>query len=196
MTISTHRRMTLQEYLNYDDGTDTRYELVNGVLVKMGAESALNISIAFFLAMTFAQLGIPPYRIGNKHLIEVSSSAVTAREPDLTVHSEASYEAVISEKQSLLRYDKPVPLLVVEVVSPGEPGEPNYDRDYVEKRREYAQRGIPEYWLIDPLRQLVLVLTLEGDSYREQRFTEQEAISSPTFPQLNLTAERVLNAGR
>ncbi|NJN49181.1 MAG: hypothetical protein HC805_04565 [Alkalinema sp. RL_2_19] len=42
----------------------------------------------------------------------------------------------------------PVPQLVVEVVSPGEPGEKNYDRDYVEKRCEYAARGIAEYWIV------------------------------------------------
>jgi hypothetical protein len=28
---SIHPRMTLEEFLNYDDGTDVRYELVNGV---------------------------------------------------------------------------------------------------------------------------------------------------------------------
>ncbi|HAA32609.1 MAG TPA: hypothetical protein DCE56_38985, partial [Cyanobacteria bacterium UBA8553] len=35
MTI-TSQKMTLEEYLNYDDGTDTRYELVNGELVDLG----------------------------------------------------------------------------------------------------------------------------------------------------------------
>lgn len=32
MTSTIPRRMTLEEYLNYDDGTETRYELVNGIL--------------------------------------------------------------------------------------------------------------------------------------------------------------------
>lgn len=192
----TNRRMTFEEYLNYDDGTNTRYELVDGRLVEMGAETALNISIVFFLAIAFAQQGIPPYRIGNKHLIAVSSAKVTARDPDLTVHSEASYNAVITAKQSLLAFDRPAPLLVVEVVSPGKPGESNYDRDSIEKRREYAERGIPEYWLINPERQVVLVLTLQGQTYQEQRFTGQTAIISPTFPNLNLTADRLLQAGR
>ena len=39
MTIATNQRLTLEEYLSYDDGTDTRHELVDGVLVAMGAES-------------------------------------------------------------------------------------------------------------------------------------------------------------
>jgi Uma2 family endonuclease len=192
----TNRRMTFEEYLSYDDDTNTRYELVDGVLVEMGAETALNISIAFFLAIAFAQQGIPPYRIGNKHLIAVSSTKVTARDPDLTIHSEASYNAVITEKQSFLGFDKPSPLLVVEVVSPGKPGESNYDRDYIEKRKEYAARGIAEYWLIDPDRQVVLILTLQGQSYQEKHFTGQTEIVSPTFPNLKLTADLILKAGR
>lgn len=41
--------MTLEEYLNYDDGTDTRYELVNGELITMPTESDLKGRIATFL---------------------------------------------------------------------------------------------------------------------------------------------------
>ncbi|MDY7012078.1 MAG: Uma2 family endonuclease [Cyanobacteriota bacterium] len=196
MAIATDRPITLQEYLNYDDGTDTRYELVDGVLVEMGAESTLNTQIALFLVATFLQMGIPYYRLGIKQKIAVSSGKATAREPDLIVHSEASVKAIEGLKQALLYPEMPAPILVVEVVSPGEPGEKNYNRDYVEKRREYAERGICEYWLIDPQRQVVLVLTLQGRSYQEQRFTGKTAISSPTFPSLNLTAEQILKAGR
>jgi len=49
MTISTDRRMTFVEYLDYDDGTGTHYELVDGTLVEMGAENDLNILIATLL---------------------------------------------------------------------------------------------------------------------------------------------------
>jgi Uma2 family endonuclease len=35
MTIATTKKMTLAEYVTYDDGTDTRYELVDGELSKM-----------------------------------------------------------------------------------------------------------------------------------------------------------------
>lgn len=37
MAIATQKKMTLEEYLAYTDGTDHRYELVDGVLVEMGA---------------------------------------------------------------------------------------------------------------------------------------------------------------
>ena len=55
MTVATDLRMTLKEYLDYDDGTDTRYELVDGILVEMGAESPLNPAIAMFLVFAFAR---------------------------------------------------------------------------------------------------------------------------------------------
>ena len=42
------QRMTLKEFLIYNDGTDARYELWNGTLIEMGAESRINIQIAIF----------------------------------------------------------------------------------------------------------------------------------------------------
>ncbi len=52
------------------------------------------------------------------------------------------------------------PDLVMEVVSP----EYRY-LDLETKRREYAQAGIPEYWIVDPAEAQITVLTLEGDHY-------------------------------
>ena len=45
MTVAKNRLMTLEEYLDYDDGTDTQYELVDGILVEMTAEADINIVI-------------------------------------------------------------------------------------------------------------------------------------------------------
>ena len=39
----------MEEYLVYDNGTDTRYELVDGELVEMPPESHQNCDIARFL---------------------------------------------------------------------------------------------------------------------------------------------------
>ena len=50
--------------------------------------------------------------------------------------------------------------LVMEVVSPDDSGQ-----DLVTKRREYAQAGIPEYWIVDPTQRSTTVLTLDGQSY-------------------------------
>ena len=50
MTIATSK-MTFEEFLNYDDGTDALYELENGKLIAMPSESDLNQRIASFNAM-------------------------------------------------------------------------------------------------------------------------------------------------
>ena len=45
--------------------------------------------------------------------------------------------------------------LVLEVVSPDKP-----ERDLVEKRQEYAEAGIPEYWIVNPFDETITVLML------------------------------------
>lgn len=50
--------------------------------------------------------------------------------------------------------------LVVEVVSPD-----GATRDVEEKPRDYAEAGIPEYWIVDPREERITVLTLHGTGY-------------------------------
>jgi Uma2 family endonuclease len=195
MTVATSRRMSLEEYLTYDDGTETRYELVDGVLVEMGAESTANTWIASFLFATFLGMGVPYYRLGSKQKIQVDSEYVSARDPDFIVHSDDSALAIKGRKEACLFLHEPNPLITIEVVSPGEPGTLNYDRDYEHKPDEYAARGISEMWLIDPARKVVVVLTLANGAYQEATFTGNQTIQSPTFPSLTLTAIEVLTAG-
>jgi Uma2 family endonuclease len=49
MTVAS-LRMTFEEFLDYDDGTDTLHELENRELIAMPAESEINRRIAMFLS--------------------------------------------------------------------------------------------------------------------------------------------------
>lgn len=196
MTLTTARRMTLEEFLSYDDGTDKRYELVDGVLVEMGAESTTNTIIAGFLFGFFLQMGLPSYRIGFKQKIEVASRYVTARDPDLIVHTEDSFQAIDERKEACLKYGDPNPLVIVEVVSPGDETKDNYQRDYVQKPEEYADRGIGEFWRIDPERKWIQIGVLMAGQYQFTVFKGDDTVVSKSFPSLNLTASQVLRAGR
>ncbi len=196
MTIATDRRMNLTEFLTYDDGTEKRYELVDGVLVEMGAESTINNWIAGFLFGYFIQMGLLSYRIGFKQKIEVPSRYVTARDPDLIIHSEESATAIADRTEACLKQNEPNPLLIIEIVSPGTESTDNYQRDYVQKPREYADRGILEFWRVDPDRTWVQVGILTAGAYQFETFKGQDTLVSPTFPRLNLTAAQVLAAGR
>jgi Uma2 family endonuclease len=79
----------------------------------------------------------------------------TFREPDL-VFLKKAHEGRIKE-QFWKRAD-----LVMEVVS----GDRKSRRhDLVTKRAEYARAGIPEYWIVDALKERIVVLRLAGRRY-------------------------------
>src|SRR6476646_1777120 len=186
MTVTT-QKMTLEEYLTYDDGTEKFYELVNGELVEMPPESELNRRIAMFLLIYFAQQGIPSHRLTMKTEIVVSGSRATTRFPDLMVLSDELAIALEGARRSTVMPEMPPPLLVVEVVSPGQE-----NRDYRYKRSEYAARGIAEYWIVDPMQQRVTVLEWVEGLYEEQVFEADSPIASPLFGALSLTTSQVL----
>lgn len=185
--IVASKKMSLEEYLNFDDGTDTRYELENGELIVMPPESELNRRIAMFLLVYFAQQGIPSYRLTMKTEIVVNGTRATTRLPDLIVLSEELVQALEGAKRSTITIDMPPPLLVVEVVSPRQE-----NRDYRYKRSEYAARGIAEYWIVDPMQQRVTILEWVEGLYEEKVFTGDNAIASPLLGALELTVERLL----
>ena len=189
MTVST-QRMTLEEFLNYDNGTDTKYELVNGELVEMPSESDLNQRIVMLLLAYFLRYGIPYYylRIGLE--IAVSGALATVRLPDLVVLSEAAATALEGASRSLITYDMPPPRLVVEVVSPNQE-----NRDYRHKRSEYAAREIAEYWIVDPIQQQVTILAWVDGLYEDKVYQGSERIISPELGTLELTAEQIVKGG-
>lgn len=190
MTTTT-KLFTLAEYLEYDDGTDKRYELVNGKLIEMPSESDLNNAIAILLLLEFAQF-IPGRLLRRGTEIVVSGSRATTRVPDLLVLTEELVTALSGTPRSIITPDLPPPALVVEVVSPGKE---NQDRDYRYKRSEYAARGIAEYWIVDPERAQIVVLTLVDGLYEETVYQSGDRLVSATFPTLELTAKQVLQAG-
>jgi Uma2 family endonuclease len=82
--------------------------------------------------------------------------------------------------------------LVMEVVSDG--GE---SRDRIVKRQVYAQAGIPEYWIVDPIAETVQILTLSGDEYVLHSDLRRGAIAeSPTLPGFTLSVDALFNVGR
>ena len=189
MSVTT-KSMTLEEYLNHDDGTDIGYELVNGELIAMPTESDLNNCIASFLFACFLQVGIPHYCLRMGAQIAVSGARATARQPNLMVLSEETATALAGARHCLITHEMPPPLLVVEVVSLGQES-----RDYRHKRTEYAGRQIPEYWIVDPIAQKVTVLEWVDGMYEEQVYQGDQAIVSPQLAALNLTAATILSAG-
>ncbi len=187
MTIATSR-LTLDEYLAYDDGTDNRYELVDGKLISMPPETDHNNLIALYLLTEFLKL-VPLQLIRHKDTeIVVTGNRTRVRLPDLMILTEELL-AAIGGRRATITSDMPSPALVVEVVSPGKVNE---DRDYRYKRSEYAARGIIEYWIVDPQREKVTVLSLVDGLYEETIFEGNQTITSTVLPEFRASATKVL----
>ncbi len=191
MTQATKKRMTFEEYLRYDDGTDTRYELVGGELVAMPPENRINSKIALFLLARLLEV-LPEDRLCCKDTeIEVTGVMAQTRLPDLMVLSE-ELATILGDGRGTITRDMPPPDLIVEVVSPGLTNE---QRDYRYKRSEYAARGVPEYWAVDPEESKVTVFTLVNGFYEEAVYIRELVIQSQ-FEVLRLTAEQIFKRKR
>jgi Uma2 family endonuclease len=194
----TPKLFTLAEYLEYDDGTDTRYELEHGELRAMPSESDINGLIVVVLMFALSRF-VPPQLFRLKTEVTVTGHRATVRVPDLMVLTEEAAAALEGAKRSILLPDMPPPALVVEVVSPGTTNE---QRDYRYKRplrylrssAEYAARGILEYWIVDPEATQVVILTWVDGLYEEALFKDDQRLISSLFPELQLTATQVLQA--
>jgi Uma2 family endonuclease len=80
--------------------------------------------------------------------------------------------------------------LVVEIVSPDAPR-----RDLVKKRREYAQAGIPEYWIVYPEKETITVLRLEAGKYAEHGLFGRGAMATSALLQgFTVSVDAVLDA--
>ena len=180
--------ITFEEYLNYDDGTDNRYELVDGQLVEMPPASFLHSDIIDFIADCFKAIATE-YKLDIKVKtgdVGVRTGMNSSRIPDISVIDGQVWKSYRRDKSAVIEDGL---LLAVEVVSPGTE---QIDRDYTDKAIEYQNTGITEYWIVDPIEQKITVGVLDKGSYSKTVFVKNEAIASPTFPQLSVTAVEIL----
>ncbi|MCJ2543232.1 Uma2 family endonuclease [Thermostichus vulcanus] len=183
--------LTVEEYLAIQNGSyEGRVEVEDGYIREMPTEDRINTRIAFALSLRLAQI-LPPAQLSVGHVeVEIPSAKAQFRNPDVMVLDPAHVH-LLGDGRGTIRLHMPPPLLVVEVVSPGKENE---QRDYQDKRKEYAARGIPEYWIVDPQRQSILLLRWADGQYQEEEKTGSQLIVSTILPQLHLTAEQILKA--
>lgn len=200
MTVSITKKLTFKEYLEFCETSDDRYELERGELILMTPPTWIHLAIAKFLERAFDQeierLSLPweAFREPGQQTEENSS-----RLPDVSV---VPFEAIAQSLDQTAILTVPA-ILIVEVVS-----ESTATRDYREKVAEYQAKGIAEYWIADPdpfgaakyigtpKRPTVSVYHLVNGVYQVKRFQESDRVLSPTFPNLVLSAEQILQARR
>lgn len=180
-----------------------RYELHDGVIVEMAQPVGDHEDVVGFIArkltVEFDRLNLP-YTIPKTALIKPSTSE-SAYSPDVLLLNRPNLvNEPLWKKESTVSLAASIPL-VVEVVST------NWDDDYYTKQGKYEGIGIPEYWVVDylglgakkftgnPKQPTISIYQLIDGEYQVTQFRGNERIVSPTFPELNLTAKQIFQAG-
>ncbi|NEP02378.1 MAG: Uma2 family endonuclease [Symploca sp. SIO2E9] len=196
--------VTFDEFVAwYPENSAHRYELHNGVIIEMPLPSGRHSQCAGFIVAELnweIKRASLPYFIPTQYLLKPNPSE-SGYIPDVVVlKKDVIGSQQRWEKESIITQGACVPL-VVEVVST------NWHDDYALKLDEYELMGIAEYWIVDylalggrryignPKQPTISIYQLVSGEYQLSQFRGVEAIESPLFPQLNLTAQQIFNAG-
>ncbi|MEG4808300.1 Uma2 family endonuclease [Microcoleus sp. F8-D3] len=208
MTIAIDQPIQ-QKPLSFDEfiaryGGDNRYELIDGEVFDLEPTGPHEEVAAFITTKICVQIdgtGLPWFVL-QRGLLRPSNIGMTAFRPDVAVvdRDELTKELFWYE-ESILTLGSSIKF-VAEVVSS------NWQNDYSRKVEDYAVLGIPEYWIADyaglggtqhigkPKQPTLSICTLVNGEYQIQQIRGNQTIVSLTFPDLKLTAEQVLMAGR
>jgi Uma2 family endonuclease len=172
-----------EEYLALTHGTNHLIEFSHGNLEFLAMPTRTHQKIVFFLSQVlYAFLSARGLGTVLFAPLRVRLWAGKFREPDLVVmlaeHRDREHEAFFDGAD-----------LVIEVVSDDDPA-----RDLVTKRREYAQAGIPEYWIVEPQVEMIIVLRLDQGQYIEYgRFGRGTNATSALLDDLTIDVTRMFD---
>ena len=81
------------------------------------------------------------------------------------------------------------PDLAIEIMSPGSE---NVRRDQIVKRQTYAKYGVKEYWIVEPLVEVIEISRLQNNTLASVgNFYNADEINSPLLPDLSFTVKDV-----
>jgi Uma2 family endonuclease len=173
---------SVEQYLKLTNQTNRLIEFTDGVLevLPMPTKYHQAVSRVLFLALLAIM-----QRIGGDIFyapLRVEVRPGKFREPDLLlVLNKADPRA---QDEYWTGAD-----LVIEIVSPDKP-----KRDTEEKPLDYAEAGIPEYWIVNPLQDTITVLVLDGAEYRPYGvFHRGQRASSKLLADFSVAVDDVLD---
>ncbi len=204
-TQSELKLMTFDEFIEwYPENSEVRYELHDGVIVEMPKPKGEHSDLAGFL---IEELLITIREMGKRGIWTIPKESIikpyrekSGYEPDIIVLNQETIDTETRWKKESVIHNASSVKLIVEVVST------NWQDDYYDKLRDYEAMGIPEYWIVDygalggrvfigsPKVPTIFVCELIDGEYQMTPFRGTNLIVSPTFLQLNLTAQQIFDS--
>jgi Uma2 family endonuclease len=174
--------LTLEEFAALPEDNSRRYEVQEGVLIVSPRPVGLHSRVAKQLAFHLDdQLPAEWESAIEMDLVVRPDFPIGVRVPDVVVTRRELID------QNVPRLHPEDVLVAVEIISPG-----SRRTDTVLKPIEYAEIGIPHYWIVDlepPMTITAYHLIEEFMSYQEAPSMAGEFVTSEPFPlRLNLTA--------
>jgi len=184
-TLPDQGEWTEEEYLRLTDGTNRMVEFTDGFLEILPMPTDRHQSILKYLFLALNAFLDPRGGVVQFAVLRLQLRPGKIREPDLLALLDA--EDVRRQDRFWTGAD-----LLVEVVSKDKPS-----RDLVQKKREYAKAGIPEYWIVDPQQESVIVYRLQGKRYvRHGLFRRGQRATSALLPDFSVNVTDLFNAAR
>ncbi|HEY7647608.1 MAG TPA: Uma2 family endonuclease [Methylomirabilota bacterium] len=147
--------LTYEDYCALpDDGL--RYEIIEGFLFSEPSPRRAHQQVAANLLMVL-RAHVREHNLGEVYIapFDVILSRRTVVVPDLVFVTRDRADIVTE------RAVEDTPDLIIEILSPG-----TARRDRVAKLNAYARRGVPHYWLVDPVARTLEAFELSEGSYR------------------------------
>ena len=144
-----------EQYLVLTDHTNRLIEFTDGVLEVLPMPTDQHQSILQFLFLAFFQFIDPRGGKVQFSPLRLRVRPKKYREPDLMLLLSAS------DPRRQNRFWQGADL-ALEVVSEAKP-----ERDLIDKRTDYAEARVPEYWIVNPQTKTITILRLSGDAYEE-----------------------------
>lgn len=147
---------SVEQYLTLTNQTNHLIEFTDGVIEVLPMPTKKHQAISLFLLLGLLAFVRPRGGAVFYAPLRLEVRPGKFREPDLLLVVDKDDPR--AQDEFWLGAD-----LVLEIVSPDKP-----KRDTEEKRLDYAEASIPEYWIVNPMDETITVLTLMGDVYRPQ----------------------------